>query len=69
MHTPTHTHHLLTNNYEETGQVCYSSPPEALGPLIPSHDTYSHLQRDTSEGRGGVHTEGEYSVVHVHEGV
>ena len=63
----THSHPPPVSKYEETGQVCYSSPPEALGHLNPSHDTYSHLQRDTSEGRGGAQSEGEYSVVHMKE--
>ena len=62
-HAHTHSHPPPVNKYEETGQVCYSSPPEAL----PSHDTYSHLQRDTSEGRGGAQSEWEYSVVHMKE--
>ena len=66
-HAHTHSHSPPVNKFEETGQVCYSSPPEALGPLSPSHDTYSHLQRDTSEGRGGAQSEGEYSVVHMKE--
>ena len=66
-HAHTHSHPPPVNKYEETGQVCYSSPPEALGQLSPSHDTYSHLQRDTSEGRGGAQSEGEYSVVHMKE--
>ena len=55
---------------EETDQVCYSSPSEALGQLSPSHDTYSHLQRDNSERRGGSQShqggsneEGEYSAL------
>ena len=52
-HAHTHSHPPPVKMCEETGQVCYSSPPEALGQLSPSHDTYSHLQRDTSEGRGG----------------
>ena len=43
-HAHTHSHPQPVNKYEETGQVCYSSPPEALGQLSPSHDTYSHLQ-------------------------
>ena len=66
-HAHTHSHTPAVKMCEETGQVCYSSPPEALGQLIPSHDTYSHLQRDTSEGRGGAQSEGEYSVVHMKE--
>ena len=66
-HPHTHSHPPPVNKYEETGQVCYSSPPEALGQLSPSHDTYSHLQRDTSERRGGAQSEGEYSVVHMKE--
>ena len=55
---------------EETGQVCYSPPPEALGQLSPSHDTYSHIQRSASKGRGGAQShqggsneEGEYSAL------
>ena len=53
-HSHTHSHPPPVKMCEETGQVCYSSLPEALGlQLSPSHDTYSHLQRDTSEGRGG----------------
>ena len=66
-HAHTHSHPPPVSKYEETGQVCYSSPPEALGHLNPSHDTYSHLQRDTIEGRGGAQSEGEYSVVHMKE--
>ena len=66
-HAHTHSHPPPVNKYEETGQVCYFSPPEALGQLSPSHDTYSHLQRDTSERRGGAQSEGEYSVVHMKE--
>ena len=66
-HAHTHSHPPPVKMCEETGQVCYSSPPEALGQLSPSHDTYSHLQRDTSEGRGGAQSEGEYSVVHMKE--
>ena len=52
-HAHTHSHPPPVKMCEEIGQVCYSSPPEALGQLSPSHDTYSHLQQDTSEGRGG----------------
>ena len=52
-HAHTHSHPPPVKMCEETGQVCYSSPPEALGQLIPSHDTYCHIQQDTSEGRGG----------------
>ena len=52
-HAHTHSHPPPVKVYEETGKVCYSSPPEALGQLSPSHDTYSHIQRNTSEGRGG----------------
>ena len=52
-HAHTHSHPPPVKMCEETGQVCYSSPPEALGQLSPSHNTYCHLQRDTSEGRGG----------------
>ena len=52
-HAHTHSHPPPVKTCEETGQVCYSSPPEALGQLSQSHDTYSHLQQDTSEGRGG----------------
>ena len=52
-HAHTHSHPPPVKKCEETGQVCYSSPSEALGQLSPSHDTYSHIQRDTSEGRGG----------------
>ena len=63
-HAHTHSHPPPVEMYEEAG---YSSPPEALGQLSPSHDTYSHLQRDTSEGRGGAQSEGEYSVVHAKE--
>ena len=66
-HAHTHSYQPPINKYEETGQVCYSSPPEALRQLSPSHDTYSHLRRDTSEGRGGAQSEGEYSVVHMKE--
>ena len=66
-HAHTHSHPPPVKMCEETGQVCYSSPPEALGQLSPSHDTYSHLQRDTCEGRGGAQSEGEYSVVHTKE--
>ena len=51
-HAHTHSHPPPVKMCEETGQVCYSSPPEALWQLSPSHDTYSHIQRDTSEGRG-----------------
>ena len=54
-HAHTHSHPPPVNKYEEAGQVCYSSPP--VGQLSPSHDTYSHLQRDTSEGRGGAQSE------------
>ena len=43
---------------EENGQVCYSSPPEALGQLSPSHDTYSHIQQDTTHAGEEI---GEYS--------
>ena len=53
IHAHTHSHPPPVKMCEETGQVCYSSPPEALGQLSPSHNTYSHLQRDTTEGRGG----------------
>ena len=42
-HAHTHSHPPPVKMCEETGQVCYSSPPEALGQLSPSHDTYSHL--------------------------
>ena len=66
-HAHIHSHPPPVNKYEETGQACYSSLPEALGKLSPSHDTYSHLQRDTIEGRGGAQSEGEYSVVHMKE--
>ena len=66
-HAHTHSHTPPVNKYEETGQVCYSSPPEALRQLSTSHDTYSHLQRDTSERRRGAQSEGEYSVVHMKE--
>ena len=45
---------------EENGQVCYSSPPEALGQLSPSHDTYSHIQRDTTHEEEEI---GEYSTL------
>ena len=66
-HAHTHSHPPPVKMCEETGQVCYSSPPEALGQLSPSHDTYSHIQRDTSEGRGGAQSgsceEGEYSTL------
>ena len=68
-HTQTHSHPPPVKMCEETGQVCYSSPPEALGQLTPSHDTYSHLQQDASEGRGGAQShqggsnEGEYSTL------
>ena len=69
-HAHTHSHPPPVKMCEETGQVCYSPPPEALGQLSPSHDTYSHLQRDTSEGRGrvqsrqrGSNEEGEYSAL------
>ena len=69
-HAHTHSHPPPVKMCEETGQVCYSSPPEALGQLSPSHDTYSHIQRDTSEGRGGAQShqggsneEGEYSAL------
>ena len=51
-HAHTHSHPPPVKMYEETGKVCYSSPPEALGQPSPSHDTYSHIQRNTSEGRG-----------------
>ena len=63
-HAHTHSHPPPVEMYEEAG---YSSPPEALGQLSPSHGTYSHLQRDTSEGRGEAQSEGEYSVVHAKE--
>ena len=66
-HAHTHSHPPPVKMCEETGQVCYSSPPEALRQLSPSHDTYSHIQRNTSEGRGGAQSEGEYSVVHMKE--
>ena len=56
-HAYTHSHPPPVKMCEEIGQVSYSSPPEALGQLSPSHDTYSHLQRDTSEGRGGAQSE------------
>ena len=68
-HAHTHSHPPPVKMCEETGQVCYSSPPEALGQLSPSHDTYSHLQQDASEGRGGAQShqggsnEGEYSTL------
>ena len=69
-HAHTHSHPPPVKMCEETGQVCYSSPPEALGQLSPSHDTYSHIQRGTSEGRGGAQShqggsneEGEYSTL------
>ena len=69
-HAHTHSHPPPVKMCEETGQVCYSSPPEALGQLSPSHDTYSRLQQDASEGRGGVpshqggsNEEGEYSAL------
>ena len=69
-HAHTHSHPPPVKMCEETGQVCYSSPPEALGQLSPSYDTYSHLQRDTSEGRGGAQShrggsneEGGYSAL------
>ena len=52
-HAHTHSHPPPVKMYEERGKVCYSSPPEALGQLSPSHDTYSHIQRNTIEGRGG----------------
>ena len=52
-HIHTHSRPPPINKYEETGHVCYSSPPEALGQLSLSHDTYSHLQQNNSEGRGG----------------
>ena len=52
-HAHTHSHPPPVKMCEETGQVCYSSPPEPLGQLSPSHDTYSHIQQDASEGRGG----------------
>ena len=52
-HAHTNSHPPPVKMCEETGQVCYSSPLEALGQLSPSHDTYSHLQRNASEGRGG----------------
>ena len=59
-HAHTHSHPPPVKMCEETGQVCYSSPPEALGQLNPSHDTYSHLQRDaTHEGE----EIGEYSTL------
>ena len=69
-HAHTHSHPPPVKMCEETGQVCYSSPPEALGQLSPSHDTYSHLQRDTIERRGGAQShrggsneEGGYSAL------
>ena len=69
-HAHTNSHPPPVKMCEETGQVCYSSPPEALVQLSPSHDTYSHLQRDTSEGRGGAQShrggsneEGGYSAL------
>ena len=69
-HAHTHSHPPPVKMCEETGQVCYSSPPEALGQLSPSHDTYSHIQRDASERRGGAQShqggsneEGEYSAL------
>ena len=69
-HAHTHSHPPPVKMCEETGQVCYSSPPEALGQMSPSHDTYSHIQRDISEGRGraqshqgGSREEGEYSTL------
>ena len=69
-HAHTHSHPPPVKMCEETGQVCYSSPPEALGQLSPSHDTYSHLRRDASKRRGGVpshqggsNEEGEYSAL------
>ena len=59
-HAHTHSHPPLVEMCEETGQICYCSPPEALGQLSPSHDTYSHLQRDaTHEGE----EIGEYSTL------
>ena len=64
-HPHTHSHPPPVNKYEQTGQVCYSSPPEALRQLSSSHDTYSHLRQ--SERRGGAQSEGEYSVVHMKE--
>ena len=60
-HAHTHSHPPPVKMCEETGQVCYSSPPEALGQLSPSHDTYSHIQQDTSERRGG-------ALSHAHQG-
>ena len=66
-HAHTHSHTPPVKMCEEIGQVCYSSLPEALGKLSPSHGTYSHLQQDISEGRGGAQSEGEYSVVHTKE--
>ena len=68
-HAHTHSHPPPIKMCEETGQVCYFSPPEDLGQLSPSHDTHSHLQRDASEGRGGAQShqggsnEGEYSTL------
>ena len=69
-HAHTHSHPPPIKMCEETGQICYSSPPEALGQLSPSHDTYSHIQRGTSERRGGAQShqggsneEGEYSAL------
>ena len=59
-HAHAHSHSPPVKMCEETGQVCYSSPPEALGQLSPSHDTYSNLQRDTSKGREEI---GEYSTL------
>ena len=45
-HAHTHSHPPPVKMCEETGQVSYCSPPEALWQLSPSHDTYSHIQRN-----------------------
>ena len=59
-HAHTHSHPPSVKMCEETGQVCHSSPPEVLGQLSSSHDTYSHIQRDaTHEGE----EIGEYSTL------
>ena len=59
-HAHTDSHPPLVEMCEETGQICYCSPPEALGQLSPTYDTYSHLQRDaTHEGE----EIGEYSTL------